>query len=105
LVQTLFFAIGTLVETTPAILILIPVLTPVAVAGGVQFIHFGILVEVNIALGMALPPAGNCLFTVCAITKVRLEECYSTVAAAHRRAEELVPTFRVHSAPPLTWKE
>jgi C4-dicarboxylate transporter DctM subunit len=74
LVQILFFAIGTFVDTTPAILILMPILTPMAVARGVQPIHFGILVEVNIALGMAHPPAGNCLFTACAITKVPLED-------------------------------
>jgi tripartite ATP-independent transporter DctM subunit len=73
LVQILFFVIGTLVDTTPAILILMPILTPMAVARGVEPIHFGILVEVNIALGMAHPPAGNCLFTACAITKVPLE--------------------------------
>jgi len=74
LVQILFFAIGTFVDTTPAILILMPILTPMAVARGVQPIHFGILVEVNIALGMAHPPAGNCLFTACAITKIPLEQ-------------------------------
>ena len=74
LVQILFFVIGTFVDTTPAILILMPILTPMAVARGVQPIHFGILVEVNIALGMAHPPAGNCLFTACAITKVPLEQ-------------------------------
>jgi C4-dicarboxylate transporter DctM subunit len=73
LVQILFFVIGTFVDTTPAILILMPILTPMAVARGVEPIHFGILVEVNIALGMAHPPAGNCLFTACAITKVPLE--------------------------------
>jgi C4-dicarboxylate transporter DctM subunit len=73
LVQILFFAIGTVVDTTPAIIILMPILTPMAVARGIQPIHFGILVEVNICLGMAHPPAGNCLYTACAITKVPLE--------------------------------
>ena len=72
-VQIAFYAIGTCMDTVPAILILIPILTPMAIARGVQPIHFGILVEVNIALGMAHPPAGNCLFTACAITKVPLE--------------------------------
>ena len=74
LVQILFFAIGTVVDTTPALLILMPILTPMAVARGVEPIHFGILVETNIALGMAHPPAGNCLFTACAIVKVPLEQ-------------------------------
>jgi tripartite ATP-independent transporter DctM subunit len=74
LVQILFFAIGTVVDTAPALLILMPILTPMAVSRGVEPIHFGVLVETNIALGMAHPPAGNCLFTACAIVKVPLEQ-------------------------------
>jgi C4-dicarboxylate transporter DctM subunit len=73
LVQILFFMIGMFMDTTPAILILMPILTPMAMARGVEPIHFGILVETNIALGFAHPPVGNCLFTACAIAKIPIE--------------------------------
>jgi C4-dicarboxylate transporter DctM subunit len=73
LVQILFFLMGMFMDTTPAILILMPILTPMAVARGVEPIHFGILVETNIALGFATPPVGSCLFTACAIAKVPIE--------------------------------
>jgi C4-dicarboxylate transporter DctM subunit len=73
LVQILFFVIGMFMDTTPAILILMPILTPIAVARGIEPIHFGILVETNIALGFATPPVGSCLFTACAIAKIPIE--------------------------------
>ncbi|BCJ89625.1 hypothetical protein IZ6_03600 [Terrihabitans soli] len=73
LVQILFFIMGMFMDTTPAILILMPILTPMAVARGVEPIHFGILVETNIALGFATPPVGSCLFTACAVAKVPIE--------------------------------
>jgi C4-dicarboxylate transporter DctM subunit len=73
LVQVIFFAIGMIMDTVPALLILMPVLTPMAVARGIEPIHFGILVETNIALALAHPPAGNCLFTACAIAKAPIE--------------------------------
>jgi C4-dicarboxylate transporter DctM subunit len=73
LVQILFFAIGMFMDTTPAILILMPILTPIAIARGIEPIHFGVLVEANIALGFATPPVGSCLFTACAIAKIPIE--------------------------------
>lgn len=73
LVQILFFIIGIVMDTVPAILILVPMLTPMAVARGIEPIHFGILIECNIALGFITPPIGNVLFTACAVVGVSLE--------------------------------
>ena len=73
LVQILFFVIGMFMDTTPAILILMPILTPIAIARGVDPIHFGVLVEANIALGFATPPVGSCLFTACAVARISIE--------------------------------
>ena len=52
---------------------LIPILTPMAIARGIEPIHFGILVETNVALHLACPPAGNVLFTACAVGNTPLE--------------------------------
>jgi C4-dicarboxylate transporter DctM subunit len=73
LVQILFFIIGIVMDTVPAILILVPMLTPMAVARGIEPIHFGILIECNVALGFITPPIGNVLFTACAVVGVSLE--------------------------------
>jgi C4-dicarboxylate transporter DctM subunit len=74
LVQLLFFAIGMFMDALPALIILMPILTPVAAASfGINPIHFGILVEANVALGMAHPPVGVCLFAACAVAKLPLE--------------------------------
>ena len=71
-VQILFFIIGIVMDTVPAILILVPMLTPMAVARGIEPIHFGILIECNIALGFITPPIGNVLYTACAVVDVPL---------------------------------
>lgn len=73
LVQALFFVIGMFMDSLPALIILIPILTPIAVTLGVEPIHFGILVEANVALAMATPPVGVCLFAACAVSKLPLE--------------------------------
>jgi tripartite ATP-independent transporter DctM subunit len=73
LVQALFFVIGMFMDGVPALIVLMPILTPIAVAHGVAPIHFGILVEANVALGLAMPPVGLCLYAACAVTQLPLE--------------------------------
>jgi C4-dicarboxylate transporter, DctM subunit len=72
-VQACFYLIGTCMDTTPAILILIPILTPLAVVRGIEPIHFGILVECNVVLHLACPPVGGILFAACAVGNTPLE--------------------------------
>lgn len=73
LVQILFFIIGMMMDGTPALLVLMPILTPIATAHGINPIHFGILVEANVALGLATPPVGLCLYAACAVANLPLE--------------------------------
>jgi tripartite ATP-independent transporter DctM subunit len=73
LVQLVFFVIGMFMDTVPALLILMPILTPIATAHGIEPIHFGILVEANVALGLATPPVGVCLYAACAVANIPLE--------------------------------
>lgn len=73
LVQLMFFITGTVMDGVPAILILMPILTPIALDYGVNPIHFGILVEANVALHLAMPPVGLCLYAACAVSKLPLE--------------------------------
>jgi C4-dicarboxylate transporter DctM subunit len=73
LVQLLFLAIGMFMDAVPALIILMPIFTPIAASFGIDPIHFGILVEANVAIGMAHPPIGVCLFAACAVSKLPLE--------------------------------
>src|ERR1700730_5222579 len=72
-VQICFYIIRMCMDPVPAILILIPTLTPLAIARGIEPIHFGILVECNVALHLACPPVGNILFAACAVGNTPLE--------------------------------
>lgn len=72
-VQIVFFAIGMFMDAVPALIILMPILVPIAAAQGINPIHFGILVEVNVALGMAHPPVGVCLYAACAVARIPME--------------------------------
>ncbi len=73
-VQITFFLIGMVMDGLPALLILMPILTPIARDFGIDPIHFGILVEANVALGLAHPPVGLCLFAACAVARLPMEK-------------------------------
>jgi C4-dicarboxylate transporter DctM subunit len=74
LVQITFLAVGMFMDGLPALLVAMPLLTPVAVSYGIDPIHFGILVEANIGIGLAHPPVGMCLFAACAVTRTPIEK-------------------------------
>src|SRR5690606_39263023 len=74
LVNILLFFIGMFVEALAAILILAPILAPVAVSFGIDPIHFGMVIIVNLAIGMVTPPVGVNLFVVCQIANLKLEQ-------------------------------
>ncbi len=72
-VHILFFVLGMVMDCLPPILILMPILVPVATAIGIDPVHFGIIVAANVGLGMVSPPVGICLFVACGIADTRIE--------------------------------
>ena len=68
LVNILLLIVGMFMETSSAILILAPVLLPVAMALGVDPIHFGIIMIINLEIGMMTPPLGLNLFVASGLT-------------------------------------
>lgn len=74
LINLLLLICGCLLETTSAILILAPILYPVASACGVDIVHFGIMMVVNLAIGFITPPVGVNLFVACGIGGVQFTE-------------------------------
>ncbi|MFC4768075.1 TRAP transporter large permease [Effusibacillus consociatus] len=74
LVNILLWFVGMFFETSASIIILAPLLTPVAVALGIDPVHFGMIVIVNLAMGMVTPPVGVNLFVACQIANVKLDQ-------------------------------
>ena len=72
-VNLMLLVVGMFIETSAAILVLAPILTPIAVAYGVDPVHFGLVVVVNLALGMITPPLGVNLFAACAVAEIPVE--------------------------------
>jgi C4-dicarboxylate transporter DctM subunit len=62
--------VGMVMDTTPAILILTPILLPIAIAVGVNPIHFGVIMVVNLAIGFVTPPLGINLFVASSLTGI-----------------------------------
>jgi len=70
LVNVLLLVIGAVLEPTAAILILVPVLGPVAETFGISPVHFGIVVIFNLLIGLLTPPVGLVLFVLSSVTNV-----------------------------------
>ena len=73
-INVIFLIIGTFMDQNPAILILAPVFAPIAVNLGIEPIHFGVIVIMNLVIGLITPPLGQVLFVVGPIAKVSFED-------------------------------
>lgn len=72
-INAALFLIGMFIETSASIVVLAPLLLPVAMQFGVDPSHFGVIMVVNLALGMITPPFGVNLFAACAVANISLE--------------------------------
>jgi C4-dicarboxylate transporter, DctM subunit len=72
-VNAALFLIGMFIETSAAIIVLAPILAPVAIHFGIDPIHFGLVMVVNLALGMITPPFGVNLFAACTVARISLD--------------------------------
>ncbi|UOM32604.1 TRAP transporter large permease [Acuticoccus sp. I52.16.1] len=72
-VNAFLFLVGMFVETAASIVVIAPILAPVAVAFGIDPVHFGLIMITNLALGMITPPFGVNLFAACAVANIGLE--------------------------------
>ena len=62
------------IETSAAIIVLAPILAPVAQHFGIDPVHFGLVMVVNLALGMITPPFGVNLFAACTVARIPLDK-------------------------------
>jgi len=73
-VNLALFVIGMFIETSASIIVLAPILAPVAQHFGIDPVHFGIVMVVNLALGMITPPFGVNLFAACTVARISLDQ-------------------------------
>jgi C4-dicarboxylate transporter, DctM subunit len=73
-VNLALFMIGMFIETSAAIIILAPILAPIAVYFGIDPVHFGTIMVVNLALGMITPPFGVNLFAACTVARISVDQ-------------------------------
>lgn len=73
LINILLLLVGTVMDTTPAMMVLSPILLPVALSIGLNPIHFGMIMVVNLAIGFITPPLGINLFVAARIGNAKLE--------------------------------
>ncbi|MDO8879003.1 MAG: TRAP transporter large permease [Pseudolabrys sp.] len=79
LINMLLLALGTLMDMAPLILICTPILLPVVQTFGVDPIHFGMIMLVNLGIGLVTPPVGAVLFVGCAVAKLKIEDVTRTI--------------------------
>ncbi len=72
LVMAALLVLGCVMETTAALILLVPVLATLSPQMGVDPVQFGVLMVVNLAIGMLTPPVGICLFVSCGISGLPL---------------------------------
>ncbi|MEQ3383627.1 TRAP transporter large permease [Citrobacter portucalensis] len=73
-INIMLLLIGTLMDMAPLILILTPVLLPVTNALGIDPVHFGMIMLVNLGIGLITPPVGSVLFAASAVSKQKIEQ-------------------------------
>jgi len=73
LMMLVLIGIGTVMDPTPAILIFVPIFLPIATEFGVDPVHFGAMVVMNLSLGVITPPIGNVLFVGSRVARLPIE--------------------------------
>jgi len=74
MINILLLVLGCLLDMAPSILICTPILLPVMASFGVDPVHFGMIMMLNLGIGLCHPPVGAILFVGCAVGDVTMEQ-------------------------------
>nr|WP_226924878.1 TRAP transporter large permease [Georgenia satyanarayanai] len=77
LMMVILIVVGTFMDPTPAILIFVPIFLPIVTEFGIDPVHFGAMVVMNLSLGVITPPVGNVLFVGARLANLRIEPVIS----------------------------
>lgn len=79
MMNVLMLIFGTMMDMSCIILVLTPILLPIATSVGVDPVHFGVIMIVNLGIGLIIPPVGSTLFIGAAISKIPIERLSKTL--------------------------
>ena len=100
LVNLLLLLLGMFMESIAVIIVLMPILYPVAQSFGIDLLHFGVVVSVNLSIGLVTPPYGATLFVACSIARMTIREV--TPALLPSLLVMVVAQALITFIPPLT---
>jgi tripartite ATP-independent transporter DctM subunit len=75
----LLLLVGAMMDLAPALLIMVPILAPTAMSFGIDPIHFGVMVVVNLCIGLITPPVGMTLFVTSNVANISLTRMYKAI--------------------------
>ncbi len=79
MINVILLLLGMIMDMAALILICTPIFLPIAKSLGMAPEHFGIMLLVNLGIGLCTPPVGTCLFVGCAVGKVKIEDAVRTI--------------------------
>jgi tripartite ATP-independent transporter DctM subunit len=79
LINLILLLLGTFMDMSPLIVITTPIFLPVATAFGVDPVHFGVIMILNLGIGLCTPPVGAVLFVGCAVGRIGIGEAVRTI--------------------------
>lgn len=74
LINVILLAVGIFMDMTPAVLIFTPIFLPVVIESGMDPVHFGIMMIMNLCIGICTPPVGSLLFVGCSVAGLSIEK-------------------------------
>ncbi|WP_417311979.1 TRAP transporter large permease [Ectopseudomonas khazarica] len=78
-ISAIIFICGMVMEEVSVLMLLTPIIVPVALAAGVDPVHLGLIFTLNITIAMITPPMGACLFIVAAVSKLNIMEMFKGI--------------------------
>lgn len=79
IINVALLLLGTFMDMSPLIVITTPILLPVAMQVGVDPVHFGIVMMLNLGIGLVTPPVGSVLFVGAAVAKIKIEQAVRSI--------------------------
>lgn len=67
IINLIMLAVGTVIDMTPAVLLFTPIFWPIILLLGIDPVHFGVMLIMNLCIGLCTPPVGTCLFLGCSV--------------------------------------
>jgi tripartite ATP-independent transporter DctM subunit len=102
ILNVLLLLFGCIMEAGVALILLVPILVPVLNAVGIDLVHFGVVMVVNLMIGVATPPVGMCLFVVSHVAEMRVERLMKAIIPF--LVPPIIVLFLITYLPPLvTW--